>query len=84
MHNQPINSAILKNLYQVKQETHINKKMLDINLVQLLWLDLDQKRLIKCRLKVLNILKSNLIIRRIFFKNESMKDMKCCVKQDSN
>jgi hypothetical protein len=50
MYSQPINIAILKKLCQVKQETHMNKKMLDINLVQLLWLDLDQERLIKCYL----------------------------------
>jgi predicted DNA-binding protein (MmcQ/YjbR family) len=50
MHSQPINSAILKNLCQVKKETHMNKKRLDIYLVQLLWLDLDQERLIKCYL----------------------------------
>jgi hypothetical protein len=50
MYNQPINSAILKNLCQVKQETHMNKNMLDIYLVQLLWLGLDQERLIKCYL----------------------------------
>jgi hypothetical protein len=50
MHSQPINSAILKNLCQVEQETHMNKKRLDINLVQLLCLDLDQERLIKCYL----------------------------------
>jgi predicted DNA-binding protein (MmcQ/YjbR family) len=50
MHSQPINSAILKNLCQVKRETHMNKKRLDIYLVQLLWLDLDQERLIKCYL----------------------------------
>jgi hypothetical protein len=30
MHNLPISSAILKNLCQVKQETHMNKKRLDI------------------------------------------------------
>jgi hypothetical protein len=45
MHSQPINSSTLKNLCQVKQETHVNKMMLNINLVQLLWLDLDQERI---------------------------------------
>jgi predicted DNA-binding protein (MmcQ/YjbR family) len=44
MHSQPINSSILKNLCQVKQETHMNKKMY-INLVQHLWLDLDKERI---------------------------------------
>jgi hypothetical protein len=45
MHSQPINTSILKNLCQVKQETHMNKKKLNINLVQHLWLDLNQKRI---------------------------------------
>jgi hypothetical protein len=45
MHSQPINSDISKNLCQVKQETHVNNKRLNINLVQLLWLDLDQGRI---------------------------------------
>jgi hypothetical protein len=35
----------LKNLCQVKQEKHMNKKKLDINLVHHLWLDLDQGRI---------------------------------------
>jgi hypothetical protein len=45
MINQPINSFILKNQYQVKQGTHMNKKKLNINLVQHLWLDLNQKKI---------------------------------------
>jgi hypothetical protein len=45
MNSQPINTSILKNLCQVKQETHMNKKKLNINLVQHLWLDLNQKRI---------------------------------------
>jgi hypothetical protein len=45
MLSQPINSSILKNQYQVKQETHINKKKLNIKLVQHLWLDLNQERI---------------------------------------
>jgi hypothetical protein len=47
MLSQRTNGSILKNLCQVKQETHIEKK-LKTNLVQHLWLDLDQERLIKC------------------------------------
>jgi hypothetical protein len=35
----------LKNLCQVKQEKHMNKKKLNINLVHYLWLDLDQGRI---------------------------------------
>jgi hypothetical protein len=45
MHSQPINIFILKNLCQVKQETHMNKKMMNINLVQYLWLNLNQERI---------------------------------------
>jgi hypothetical protein len=41
MYSQAINSPILKNLCQVKQEKHMNKKKLNINLVHHLWLDLD-------------------------------------------
>jgi hypothetical protein len=41
MHSQSINNVILKNLCKIKQQTHTNKKRLDINLVQLLWFDLD-------------------------------------------
>jgi hypothetical protein len=45
MHSQPINSFILKNLCQVKQETHMNKNKLNINLIHHLWFDLDQGRI---------------------------------------
>jgi hypothetical protein len=45
MLSQPINSSILKNKYQVKQGTHMNKKKLNINLVQHLCLDLNQERI---------------------------------------
>jgi hypothetical protein len=54
----------------------MNKK-LNIDLVHHLWLDLDQG-------KVLNIYESNLTIRRRFLKNKSMKDMKCCVREDDS
>jgi hypothetical protein len=45
MYSQATNSPLLKNLCQVNQEKHMNKKMLNINLVQHLWLDLDQGRI---------------------------------------
>jgi hypothetical protein len=45
MFSQPINNFILKNQYQVKQGTHMNKKKLNINLVQHLWLDFNQERI---------------------------------------
>jgi hypothetical protein len=45
MLSQPINSSILKNQYQVKQGTHMNKKKLNINLVQYLWLEFKQEKI---------------------------------------
>jgi hypothetical protein len=45
MRSQPINSSILKNLCQVKQETHMNKKKMNINLVQYFWLAQNQDRI---------------------------------------
>jgi hypothetical protein len=45
MYSQAANSPILKNLYQVKQEKHMNKKKLNMNLVHHSWLDLDQGRI---------------------------------------
>jgi hypothetical protein len=45
MLSQPINSYVLKNQYQVKEATHMNKKKLNINLVKHLWLDLNQERI---------------------------------------
>jgi hypothetical protein len=45
MLSQPINNSILKNQYQVKQGTHMNKKKSNINLVQHLWLDLNPERI---------------------------------------
>jgi hypothetical protein len=71
MYSQATNSPILKNLCQAKQEKYMNKKKLNINLVHHLWLDLDQ-----------GIYESNLTIRRRFSKNESIEDMKYCVRQD--
>jgi hypothetical protein len=44
MYSQAINNPILKNLCQVKQEKYMNKK-LNINLVHILWFDLDQGRI---------------------------------------
>jgi hypothetical protein len=68
MHSQPINSSTLKNLCQVKQKNHVNKKRSNINWVQLLWLDLDQERIDRVLFLCIDIYESNLIIRRSFFK----------------
>jgi hypothetical protein len=45
VYSQATNSPILKNLCQVKQEKYMNKKKLNINLVQHLLLDLDHGRI---------------------------------------
>jgi hypothetical protein len=45
MYSQPTNSSILKNLCQTKQEKHMNKKKMNINLVQHLWLAHNQERI---------------------------------------
>jgi hypothetical protein len=50
----------------MKQETHVNKNKLNINLVQLLWLDLDQERIDQVLLLSIDIYGNNLIIRRSF------------------
>jgi hypothetical protein len=75
MHSQPINSSILKNLYQVKQKKHMNKKMMNINLVQHLWLDLNQEKIDQVLLLSIGYLWKQLDNKKIF-KNESMEDMK--------
>jgi hypothetical protein len=43
VHSQPINSSILKNLFQTNQETHMNKIKMYINLVQYCGLILTKK-----------------------------------------
>jgi hypothetical protein len=45
MYSQPTNSSILKNLCQAKQEKHMNKKKMDINLVQHLCFAHNQDRI---------------------------------------
>jgi hypothetical protein len=84
MNSQPINSSILKNLCQVKQETHMNNKKLNINLVQHLWLDLNQERIDQVLVLSIGYLWKQLDHKKKIFKNESMEDMKCCVRQDGS
>jgi hypothetical protein len=45
MYSQETNSSTLKNLCQAKQEKYMDKKKLNINLVQQLWLDLNQEKI---------------------------------------
>jgi hypothetical protein len=80
MYSQSTNSSILKNLFQVKQEKHMNKKKLNTNLVQQLWLDLNQERIDQVLLVSIGYLLKQLDHNKKFFKNESMKDMKYCVR----
>jgi hypothetical protein len=82
MHNQPLNNSILKNLCQVKQETHMNKK-LNINLVQPLWLDLDQERIDQVQLLSVGYLWKQLIIGRRFSRM-ILEDMKWYVTEDGS
>jgi hypothetical protein len=83
MYSQAPNSSILKNLCQAKQEKHMNKK-LKINLVQQLWLNLNQERIDQVLLVSIGYLWKQLDHKKKFFKNESMKDMKYCVRQDGS
>jgi hypothetical protein len=83
MHSQPMNSYILKNLSQVKQGTLVNKK-LNTNLLQHLWLDLDQERIDQVLPLSIEYLWKQLDHKKKVFKNESMKDMKSCVIEDGS
>jgi hypothetical protein len=70
-----MDSSILKNLFQVKQENYINKK-LNINLVHHLWLDLNQERIDKVILLSIGYLWKQLDHNKKVFNNESMEDIK--------
>jgi hypothetical protein len=82
MYSQATNNSILKNVCQAKQEKHMNKK-LNINLVQQLWLDLNQERIDQVLLVSIGYVWKQLDHKK-FFKNESMEDMKYCVRQDDS
>jgi hypothetical protein len=83
MYSQATNSPILKNLCQVKQEKHMNKK-LNISLVHHLWLDLDQGRIVQMLHLSIGYLWKQLDHNEKFFKNKSIEDMKYCVRQDDS
>jgi hypothetical protein len=76
MYSQPTNSFILKNLCQAKQEKHMNKKKININLVQNLWLAHNQDRIDQVLLLSIEYLWKQLYQKKKIFKNESMEDMK--------
>ncbi len=54
----------------------MNKKKLNINLVQHLWLDLNQERIDQVLLLSIGYLWKQLDHKKKVFKNESMEDMK--------
>jgi hypothetical protein len=60
------------------------KKKLNINSVQHMWLDLNQKRIDQVLLVSIGYLWKQLDHKKKVFKNESMEDMKCCVRQDGS
>jgi hypothetical protein len=71
-----MDSSILKNLCQVKQEKYMNKKKLNINLVHHLSVDLDQGRIDQVLLLSIDYLWKQLGHKKNVFKNEFMQDMK--------
>jgi hypothetical protein len=76
IYSQIISSSILKNLRQTKQEKHMNKKKININLVQHLWLANNQDRIDQVLLLSIEYLWKQLDHKKNIFKNESMEDMK--------
>jgi hypothetical protein len=79
-----MDSFILKSLYQAKQEKHMNNKKKNINLVQYLWLAHNQERIDKVLLLSIGYLWKQLDHKKKIFKNESMEDMKWCVRHDGS
>jgi hypothetical protein len=81
---QLMNSSILKSLCQAKQEKHINNKKKNINLIQHLWLAHNQERIDQVLLLSIGYLWKQLDHKKKVFKNESMEDMKWCVRHDGS
>jgi hypothetical protein len=77
-----MDSYVLKNLCQVKQEKYMNKKKLNINLVH--HFDLVQGRIDQVLLLSIGYLWKQLDHKKKVFKNESMKDMKRRVRHDGS
>jgi hypothetical protein len=71
-------------IYVKSSKKLINKKKLNINLVQQLWLDLNQERIYQVLLVIIGYPWKQLDHKKKFFKNESMEDLKCCVRQDGS
>jgi hypothetical protein len=83
MLSKPINSSILKNQYQVKQGTHMNKKKLNINLIQHLWFDLNQERIDQVPSLRIGYPCKQLDHKKKILKNKPMEDMKLYMRQNS-
>jgi hypothetical protein len=75
MCSQLINSSILKNLCQAKQERHVNKETMNINLVQHLWLAHNKERIDQVLFLSNEYLWKQLDHMK-FFKIKHMEDMK--------
>jgi hypothetical protein len=76
MCSQPINCFILKNLCQAKQERHVNKKIMNINLVKHLWLAHNKESIDQVLFLSNEYLWKQLDHKKKFFKNKHMEDMK--------
>jgi hypothetical protein len=77
---QPMDSSILKNLRQAKQEKHMNNKKKNNNLVQHFWPAHNQEWIDQVLLLSIGYLWKQLDHKKNIFKNESMEDMNCCVR----
>jgi hypothetical protein len=62
----------------------MNKKIMNINLIQHLWLTHNQERIDQVLLLSNGYLWKQLDHKKKFFKNESMENMKCCVRHDDS
>jgi hypothetical protein len=65
-------------------KTHMNKKKININFVQYLWLDLNQERIDQVLLLSIAYIWKQLYHKKKIFNNEFMEDMKWCVRQDGS
>jgi hypothetical protein len=68
MYSQVTDSFILKNPCQGKQEKHMNKKIMTINLVQHLWLDLNHEKIDQVQLLSIEYLWKQLDYKKKIFK----------------
>jgi hypothetical protein len=74
MYIQSTNSSILKNLCQAKQKNHNNKKKMNINLLQHLWLTHDHDRIDQMLLLSIEYIYKQLDHKKNVFKNEYIED----------